>query len=87
MDDISKLIKEAKPLYQARKKRNNRIKAGLAMLFCVVMMNMFYPKAYTGSYDYNYNDGWAEIVTVATDGSVIEDLGLPADDYGLLMVV
>ncbi len=84
MEDISRLIKEARPMYLARKKRNNRIKAGVAMLFCAVMMNMFYPRTYVAGNE--YGDGWAEFITTASTGSVIEDWGLPTDDYGLLMV-
>ena len=37
MDDISALIKEAKPLYFARKKRNNRIKAALCSLVLLLL--------------------------------------------------
>ena len=40
MDDISALIKEAKPLYFARKKRNNRIKAALCSL-CLLIQLVF----------------------------------------------
>ena len=54
MDDISALIKEAKPLYFARKKRNNRIKAALCSLVLLLGIGSFYPKSegYTMSYDY-----------------------------------
>lgn len=83
MDDISTLIKEAKPLYFARKRRNNFIKCGVAVLFCAVMMNIFT----TTSYTYVFNDEWAQAVDSAAQGSVIADMGLPTDDYGLLMVV
>ncbi len=83
MDDISALIKEAKPLYFARKRRNNFIKCGVAVLFCAVMVNIFT----TTSYTYVFNDEWAQAVDSAAQGSVIADMGLPTDDYGLLMVV
>ena len=46
MDDISRLLQEAKPLYFARKRRNNRIKATLGMLVCVVMMSSLWPQKY-----------------------------------------
>lgn len=83
MEDISTLIKEAKPLYFARKRRNNFIKCGVAVLFCAVMMNIFT----TTSYTYVFNDEWAQAVDSAAQGSVIAEMGLPTDDYGLLMVV
>ena len=53
------------------------------MLFCAVMMNIFT----TTSYTYVFNDEWAQAVDSAAQGSVIADMGLPTDDYGLLMVV
>lgn len=86
MEDISSLIKEAKPLYFARKKRNNRIKATFAMLFCVVMVGMFSPKENnTYNLDYDYYLFGTE-VTYSDNVSVIEEMGLPTDEYGMLMV-
>lgn len=86
MEDISSLIKEAKPLYFARKKRNNRVKATLAMLVCVVMVGMFSSKDNNSySFDYDYYLLGTE-VSYSDNGSVIEDMGLPTDEYGLLMV-
>lgn len=85
MEDISKLLKEAKPLYFARKRRNNRIKATLAMLICAAGIGMFYPE--TDNIQYSYGSYFDYIETVYSDnGSVIEDMGLPTDEYGLLMV-
>ena len=78
---ISQLIKEAKPLYFARKKRNNRIKAGLATLVCVLGLSSFYPKG--ADYSYYAETGW---FAAESDVSVIEEMGLPTDDYGLLMI-
>ncbi len=85
MDDISNLIKEARPLYFARKKRNNRIKTALCSLVIIVMAGMFYPRNNDYIYDYNYylfgtDFSWNETT------SIIEEMGLPTDDYGLLMV-
>ena len=86
MEDISSLIKEAKPLYFARKKRNNRIKATLAMLVCVVTVGMFSSQSNNSySFDYDYYLLGTE-VSYSDNGSVIEDMGLPTDEYGLLMV-
>lgn len=84
MDEISKLLKEAKPLYFARKRRNNRIKATLCMLICVLGLGLYYPKQ--NSYDAGYY--WFEETSyLAEDSSYVENLGLPTDEYGLLKVV
>ena len=79
MDDISALIKEAKPLYFARKKRNNR------SLVLLLGIGSFYPKSegYTMSYDYYL---FGTEFSVSENSSVIEEMGLPVDEYGLLMV-
>lgn len=84
-DDISKLIREAKPLYFERKRRNNRIKASLAMIMFVVLINGFYPRneIYVDNFDYYLIDDGVE---VSENVSIIEEMGLPTDDYGLLMV-
>lgn len=82
-DDISLLLKEAKPLYFARKRRNNVIKSVAAMLVCVVMVGWLSPKNYT----YEYQDVWSSEIYLTENGSVIEDMGLPVDEYGLLAVV
>ena len=84
-DEISKLLREAKPLYFARKRRNNRIKAVLAMLICVVMIGSFYPRNETTLNPLDYYFMGSE-VSVSENNSVIEEMGLPTDDYGLLMV-
>ncbi len=87
MEDISKLLKEAKPMYFARKRRNNRIKAVMCMLVCVLGLSTFYPQKY--DYDWgNYSayDIISSEVSVTENGSVIEEMGLPTDEYGLLMV-
>ena len=85
MDDISALIKEAKPLYFARRKRNNRIKAALCSQVLLLGIGSFYPKSegYTMSYDYYL---FGTEFSVSENSSVIEEMGLPVDEYGLLMV-
>ena len=83
MQDISDLIKEAKPLYFARKKRNNRIKAGLATLACVFLVFAFIPQKQTSDLYYYWDLGY---VDSANSLSYVENLGLPVDDYGLLLV-
>lgn len=82
-DDISKLLKEAKPLYFARKRRNRNLKFAAAMLLCVLTLQMFYPKS---DVVYDYYTLENEIY-LTENGSVIEDMGLPTDEYGLLKVV
>lgn len=84
MDEISKLLKEAKPLYFARKRRNNRIKATLCMLICVLGIGLYYPKQ--SSYETGYF--WFEETAYPNEGSsYVENMGLPTDEYGLLKVV
>lgn len=90
MDDISKLLQEAKPLYFVRKRRHNRIKASLAMLICVVMFGAFYQKTnnanQVSAYSYLLYDSYTTEMVVSDEASVIEEMGLPTDEYGLLMV-
>lgn len=85
MSDLSELLKEAKPLYFERKRRRNHIKATLAMLVCVVMMSSLWPQKYE-SYTLLPDNEFESKVAQITNGSVIEDLGLPVDEYGLLVV-
>ena len=84
MDDISALLKEAKPLYFARKRRNNRIKAFAGVFALVLMFGGLYPRDYVYT-EYNFGDLGREIYLTETE-SVIEELGLPTDEFGLLMV-
>lgn len=83
MQDISDLIKEAKPLYWARKKRNNRIKAGLAALACAFLLFAFIPEKQTSELYYYWDLGYTETNNNLT---YVENFGLPVDDYGLLLV-
>ena len=82
MEDISSLIREAKPLYFARKKRNARIKAALAMLVVFAGIGHFYSGGGEQVYEYYWNND----LYAVNESSVIEDMGLPTDEYGLLMV-
>lgn len=85
MDEISQLLKEAKPLYFARKRRNFRIKAAVCMVVCMLGLNMFYPR--DAAYEYYSMTEVDTMVSQAETGSVIEEMGLPTDECGLLMVV
>lgn len=89
MDDISKLLQEAKPLYFARKKRNNRIKAVVCMVFFAVGLNFAvssYKPAYTGYGDNVLVSMLEQQISLTEQESVIEEMGLPVDDYGFLMI-
>lgn len=86
MDEISKLLKEARPLYFARKKRNERIRTIVVMLVCVVMLSWFYPKTENLEYDYNYLLTGSDTSVSDNTASIIEEMGLPTDEFGLLLV-
>ena len=82
-DDISKLIREAKPLYFARKRFRQRMTSAFAVLLCVCTFQFLSPNH---EVSYNYFSLENEIY-LTQNGSVIEDMGLPTDEYGLLKVV
>ena len=82
MQNISDLIKEAKPLYISRKKRNNRIKIGFGVLSCLFLMFVAMPQ--NDAFDASYYWDFSEIMNEET---YVENYGFPVDDYGLLLVV
>jgi len=85
MQDITQLLQEAKPLYKARK-RNRRIVAISSTLgvFCLTiglsinLMRQVKAPIY---------DLWNDEIEQTQNGSVIEDMGLPVDDNGLLWII
>lgn len=79
MTDISALLKEAKPLYQARKRRRQQLQACLVVLLCLGGFSLNRPSA-----PLNFNID--EELYLTESGGAIEDLGLPTDDFGLLKV-
>ena len=81
MENISKLIQEAKPLYFARKKRRKILASASAFICCVVAV-------FTANFKQNepLYDIWSEELYSASNGSIIEDMGLPVDEYGLLWI-
>ena len=79
MADISTLLQEAKPLYQSRKKHRKQMQACFVALLC--LGSFFFKQTPT---DLNFNI--EEELYLTEMGGVIEDLGLPTDDYGLLKV-
>ena len=87
MQNISNLIQEAKPLYFTRKRRRKQIKTTLCSLVLLIGLGMFYPQ--TTNIDYGYmliSENEYNYLQNTGDGSCIEDMGMPVDDYGLLMV-
>lgn len=55
------------------------------MLVCVVMMSSLWPQKYN-TYTLLPDTEFENQVAQIEEGSVIEDMGLPVDEYGLLMV-
>lgn len=85
MDDISKLLQEAKPLYFARKQRRRRIKAVVSGLACALLIWFLLPANPPALQ--TYGEWMDEQIFQTANGSVIEDMGLPVDEYGLLKVI
>ena len=81
MEDISALIKEAKPLYFARKKRNRIIKSSLLGVM-LLWGGIYAYQPSTSSYPYY----WDSEFNITDNTSIIEEMGLPTDEYGLLLV-
>ncbi len=82
MDNISSLIKEAKPLYFARKRRRNIVKS-TSVLLCLLCVGF---AAYSPITSDVYSYYWDSEFSVSDNVSVIEEMGLPTDEYGLLLV-
>ena len=80
MTDISDLIKEAKPLYFKRKRRNQVIKTSLPVMAVAALFFAFSPQPS------DYSQYWDLGENEFQQTSVIEEMGLPIDDYGLLKV-
>lgn len=78
MERISELIKEAKPLYYERKRNVQRLKAGFAACFLFLALGSPFLLE-------KFNSGEEAFISYGSD-SVIEEMGLPVDEYGLLKV-
>ena len=78
MDKISELLQEARPLYIQRKKRRETAKKCmiifLPVLFCALAILPF---------TININE---ETNYYTSSTSIVEQMGFPTDDYGLLKV-
>ena len=85
-NDISLLIKEAKPLYFARKRQKKQLGMMSVMFACMLFVSPFFMQSTNTGYVYDF-DGMAEEINLTQNGSIIEDMGLPVDEYGLLKVI
>ncbi len=82
-DEVSKLIKEAKPLYFKRKRFRQRMKVMTSLSVFGVMLYAFNTMP---QQSYPTADRFDPFMLVE-DVSIIETMGLPTDEYGLLKVV
>lgn len=83
MDDISDLLKEAKPLYFRRKRIRNLTKAAGVLSIAVFLALGTFQRADNYVYDF---DNMSSTISMLQNGSAIEDLGLPTDEYGFLRI-
>ena len=83
MDDISDLLKEAKPLYFRRKRIRNLIKAAGVLSIAAFLALGTFQRADNYVYDF---DNMSSTISMLQNGSAIEDLGLPTDEYGFLRI-
>lgn len=77
MDKVSDLLKEVKPYYISKRKNTAKLKIACAMaaiMLCTAVMGVV-----------NFNTDVSDIIKYGNTLSA-EDLGLPVDAYGLLMV-
>lgn len=83
MDDISDLLKEAKPLYFRRKRIRNLAKAAGVLSIAAFLELGTFQRADNYVYDF---DNMSSTISMLQNGSAIEDLGLPTDEYGFLRI-
>lgn len=82
-DEISDLIKEAKPLYFKRKRFRQRMKMITSLSVFGLMLYAFN----TMPQQSFLKSDQADPFLLVEDVSVIETMGFPTDEYGLLKVV
>lgn len=80
MNNISALLKEAKPLYQKKKKQSHQIKSFLILFMCIGSISLY-------NYQSNTEFNIEEELYLAETGGYIEDMGLETDEFGLLKVI
>ena len=83
MQDISDLIKEAKPLYHKRKKQRRIVSSAMVGMVCLFLVFVNMP-SYQLSDDF-YNP-YLDLGYEENQETYVENFGLPVDDYGLLLV-
>lgn len=83
MDDISDLLKEAKPLYFRRKRIRNLTKAAGVLSIAAFLALGTFQRADNYVYDF---DNMSSTISMLQNGSAIEDLELPTDEYGFLRI-
>ena len=76
--DISEWIQEAKPLYFKRKRRNEIIKKSMYIVLPIIFCSLAILPFKINYNNTNYNSN--------TTTSIVEQMGFPTDDYGLLKV-
>ena len=79
MNKLSELLQEARPLYFEQKKRKENIKKSLFVILPILFLAMA-----VVPFTYNSNNEEANYYTSST--SIVEQMGFPTDDYGLLKV-
>ncbi len=75
MDELSTLIKEAKPLYYKNKARKEKIKKACLLLFVMFSVGL----GAIGGYNLNS-------INSITSASITEESVVPVDEYGLITV-
>ena len=84
MNETANLVKEVKPYYSARKNKLNsnliKIAAGITVLFLTSFSIFSLNHIILDNKTNNYS------LSIEENKSVVSDMGLPTDDYGLLMV-
>lgn len=74
MENISEILKEAKPLYIKRKKEQASVKYALCVMFTALL---------AGSFTLGINVLNEQVAQTNYETSIIEEMGLPVDEYGL----
>ena len=79
MDKISELLQEAKPLYFEQKRRKEFVKKSMFLIIPILFLTIAIFPFVT-----NINSEETNYYTSST--SIVEQMGFPTDDYGLLKV-
>ena len=78
MDKISELLQEAKPLYFERKKRKEFVKKSMFLVIPILFLSLTIIPFSTNLKNEN--------TYYTSSTSIVEQMGFPTDDYGLLKV-